>query len=138
MVPLKSLSPLLQVFDMRRSVRFYCDQLGFEIQSTSAEGDDFDWALLRQGDIQLMLNTAYERHERPPSEDLARVAAHADTILYFGVENVDEVHEFLNQQGIQHQPPIVTDYGMQQLYCLDPDGYEICFQKAVTVDPADA
>lgn len=138
MITFKGLSPLLQVFDMRRSIRFYCDQLGFEIQSTSEEGDDFDWALLRQGDIQLMLNTAYERHQRPPSEDLARVAAHADTILYFWVESVDEVSEFLNEQGVQHRPPIVTDYGMQQLYCRDPDGYELCFQHAATSASSDA
>jgi hypothetical protein len=30
--------------------------------------------------------------------------------------------------GVAAKPPIITDYGMKQLYFEDPDGYEICLQ----------
>jgi signal transduction histidine kinase len=33
------LTPLLQVFDMRTSIRFYCDLLGFELINQSQPGD---------------------------------------------------------------------------------------------------
>lgn len=56
------LTPLLQVYDMPTAVRFYRDKLGFEVVSTSPVlGEDrFHWVLLRLGEAELMLNTAYE------------------------------------------------------------------------------
>ena len=51
---------LLQVFDMPASVAFYRDVLGFEIVHQSRPGDVFDWALLKHGDAEVMLNTMYE------------------------------------------------------------------------------
>ena len=56
------LVPLLQVYDMPTSVRFYRDKLGFEMVSTSPPmGEDyFHWCLLRLDQAELMLNTAYE------------------------------------------------------------------------------
>jgi glyoxylase I family protein len=44
---IRGLAPLLQVFDMPASIHFYRDILGFEVVTTSALGQHFDWALLR-------------------------------------------------------------------------------------------
>jgi hypothetical protein len=57
--------------------------LGFEIAESSPprQGDDLDWALLKLEGIELMLNTAYEEHERPPEPDASRITAHRDTPL---------------------------------------------------------
>ena len=67
---LRGVSPLLQVYDMPTSVRFYRDQLGFEIVSHSPVlcEDYFHWVLLRLGGAELMLNTAYESNTERPSE----------------------------------------------------------------------
>jgi glyoxylase I family protein len=120
---------LLQVFDMPTSVRFYRDVLGFEIISTSPrDGDQFDWGWLRLGATEVMLNTAYEQHDRPAKPDANRAAAHADTILYFGCRDVDAAYHHLKSQGIDVKPPTVTHYGMKQLSVSDPDGYGLCFQ----------
>ncbi len=81
---IQGMAPLLQVFDMPSSIRFYRDALGFKVISTSDSGDDFGWALLRWNGVELMLNTAYEDDERPSAPDPARVAAHDDT-GYFSV-----------------------------------------------------
>jgi glyoxylase I family protein len=58
----RGLVPLLWVYDMPASVRFYRDILGFEIvRTTPPLGEDyFHWAMLRLGDAQLMLNTIFE------------------------------------------------------------------------------
>jgi catechol 2,3-dioxygenase-like lactoylglutathione lyase family enzyme len=59
---LEGIAPMLQVFDMPKSIAFYRDILGFEVVlSSPARGaDDFDWGLLRLNGMELMLNTAYE------------------------------------------------------------------------------
>jgi glyoxylase I family protein len=121
--------PLLQVFDMLTSIRFYRDVLGFEVVQTSPRvGDQFDWGLLRLNDTELMLNTAYEEEHRPAQPDPARVAAHEDVCLYFGCPDVDAAYRHLLAYGIDVKEPKVAPYGMKQLYLHDPDGYALCFQ----------
>jgi glyoxylase I family protein len=127
----RGLAPLLQVFDMPRSLHFYRDLLGFEVVQTSAPGDDCGWAQLRLHGVELMLNTAYERDARPPAADLTRQAAHADTGLYFGCPDLDGAYALLRAQGLEPQAPVVRTYGMTQLYLTDPDGYSLCFQWPV-------
>lgn len=125
------LTPLLQVYDMPTSVRFYRDVLGFEIMSTSPVlGEDrFHWALLRLGNAELMLNTAYEfDDERPAKPDHARTAAHDDTGLFFGCPDVDAAYKELSSKGVKVKAPSITGYGMKQMYLRDPDGYALCFQ----------
>jgi glyoxylase I family protein len=129
-LPLRGLTTLLQVFDMPRSLAFYRDLLGFEIVCTSP-GENFSWAMLRQGDCTLMLNTAYDEGERPAAPDPARVAAHGDTILYFVCDNADDVHAHLRAKGWETDDPVTTYYGMRQAYTKDPDGYAVCFQHPV-------
>jgi len=125
------LCPLLQVFDMPASLRFYRDILGFSVVHKSGDDDDVDWVWLRQGDVELMLNTAYERAERPFVADPASIAAHGDTLLYLGCENVDAAYERLTAHGVNVQPPTIAPYGMKELHATDPDGYELCFQWRV-------
>jgi glyoxylase I family protein len=116
--------PLLQVFDMPTSLHFYRDILGFSVVQKSGDDDDVDvdWAWLRQGDVELMLNTAYERAERPSVAEPWRVVAHGDTLLYFGCENVDTAYERLLAQGVKVEPPTIAPYGMKELRATDPDG----------------
>lgn len=128
MLNLTYLCPLIEVFDMPTSLRFYRDALGFELVRSSDPGEDFDWGWLRRQGADLMLNTAYERGERPDAPDPARVASHGDTALFFGCPDVDAAYNHLVEQGLKVEAPNVTGYGMKQLYLTDPDGYRLCFQ----------
>jgi glyoxylase I family protein len=127
-VDIRGSAPLIQVFDMPTSVRFYCGVVGFELISQSRPGNHFDWCLLRLNGVELMLNTAYERDSRPAAPDPARVAAHADVSLFFGCPDVDATCRYLRAQGLQMEDPAIQSYGMKQLYVTDPDGYTLCFQ----------
>ena len=123
--------PLLQVFDMPTSVRFYRDVLGFEIVGNAPlrAPDEFGWCLLRHGDFtEIMLNTAYDYGERPEHPDPVRVAAHGDTCIYIGCPDPDAAYRFLRDKGLSLHEPKVAHYGMKQLYVTDPDGFGICFQ----------
>jgi glyoxylase I family protein len=125
---IRGLCPLIQVFDMPSSLRFYRDVLGFAQVQPSGHGDAAGWTWLRHGEAEVMLNTAYDVGERPSLPDPARVAAHADTILYLGCEDLEGAYAYLVAHGVKAERPKVAPYGMKQLYATDPDGYGICFQ----------
>jgi catechol 2,3-dioxygenase-like lactoylglutathione lyase family enzyme len=130
-IDMRGVCPLLQVFDMPTSVRFYRDILGFDIHSTSkpVAEDDFGWCWLKAGDgAEIMLNTAYDYGERPEHPDSERKAAHSDTCLYVSCPDVDAACRFLREKGLELKEPHVTWYGMKQLYLKDPDGFALCFQ----------
>jgi uncharacterized glyoxalase superfamily protein PhnB len=128
-IEMRSLTPLLQVFDMTASLAFYRDVLGFEvIQQAPTQDDDCDWAWLRCNEAELILNTRYEKPERPPQPDAASVTAHDDTTLFIGCPDVDAAYEHLRARGIAVSPPTIAPYGMKQLNVKDPDGFSLCFQ----------
>ena len=121
-IAVRGVCPLLEVFDMPTSLRFYRDVLGFEVVEAAPPGDDSGWALLRLEEAELMLNTAYEADERPAAPDPARVAGHADTTLFFGCPDVDAAYAYLRERGLAVEKPTLREYGMKQLALADPDG----------------
>lgn len=133
-IDIRGLCPLLQVFDMPASLRFYRDTLGFVVVSTAGDGDDSDWVLLSHKGTELMLNTMYEREARPAHPDPKRIASHRDTILYFGCADLEAAYEELCSKGLNVSKPVVQAYGMKQIYVHDPDGYNLCFQWPATED----
>jgi glyoxylase I family protein len=126
--------PLFEVYDMAEAFGFYRGVLGFEVVNTNKDRDtdpaDLDWAWLRRNDVHVMLNTAYERDDRPPQRDARRVFGHG-LCLYIGCADVDGMYAHLRAHGVASQPPKVAPYGMKQLYVDDPDGYKLCFQWPV-------
>jgi glyoxylase I family protein len=129
-IEMRGVCPLLQVYDMPASVRFYRDALGFEVHSASPprSEDDSDWVWLKRDSTELMLNTRYEFDSRPLTPDPALIAAHDDICLYIGCPDVDAAYQHLLDKGLKLDPPRVAWYGMKQLYLKDPDGFGICFQ----------
>jgi glyoxylase I family protein len=128
-IQIQDICPLLQVFDMPTSIRFYRDVLGFAVVQTSTPDGCFTWALLRNAAAEIMLNTAYDEDERPAAPDPGRVVGHADAALFFGCPDVDGAYRHLRANGLDLAEPVVSDYGMKQLYVRDPDGFELCFQS---------
>jgi len=126
----EGLAPLLQVYDMPRSVAFYRDKIGFEVVAKAPDrpGDEFDWALLRRDGVELMLNTQHERDHRPARPGPGRAAAHGDTVLFFGCRDLDAAYADFRAKGLNVSEPVVREYGMRQLSLHDPDGYGLCFQ----------
>ena len=122
--------PLLQVFDMPTSLRFYCDVLGFEVVDKT---DPDWWAMIRLGGATLMLNTAYEDGRRPPKADPKRVRGHKDVSLYFEFGDLDGLHAHLRSKGCDVKSPAKTSYGLMQMNVTDPDGYELCFTAPLAV-----
>lgn len=125
---IQHLCPMLTVFDMKESLKFYVDVLGFKIHESAGEEHDIGWEWLTRNDLNLMLNTQYEIRDRPVHPDNSRKSVHNDTILYLGCPDVDGAFQELLKKGLKIGPPEVASYGMKQLYFHDPDGYKICLQ----------
>lgn len=131
------LCPLLQIFDMPTSVKYYREVLGFELVGNSPivhgrDGDYFHWCMLRRGGTTIMLNTAYDEGERPPAPDATRFAAHGDTALFFGCPDVDAAFNCLLPFGVNVlEKPFTTVYNTRRFTITDPDGYNLSFQGAV-------
>jgi glyoxylase I family protein len=128
---IEGIAPLLQVFDMPTSLTFYRDVLGFTVQDSSGEGDDVGWVLLTLNNFILMLNTAYDRDERPSSPDPDRLAGHQDFTLYLGYPDIDAYYEYLSGKGVKVNRPQITQYNWKAIHFFDPDGYPICFHWPV-------
>jgi catechol 2,3-dioxygenase-like lactoylglutathione lyase family enzyme len=127
-IEIDGIAPLIQVFNMPRSLAFYRDILGFEVVSDSGNGDDSSWVWLRLNGCDLMLNDQYEPGHEPPQPPAERVKWHGDTCLYFGCPDPDGAYEYLKSKGVELDPPKVAPYGMKQLYFSDPDNYDLCLQ----------
>jgi glyoxylase I family protein len=131
-IEVQGVAPMLQVFDMPRSIRFYRDLLGFKVtgssKAKSSNPDDVDWVMLELSNATIMLNTAYDPGDVPAQPDAGRWSGHQDACLYFGCPDVDAAYQHLVSKGVEADPPEVAWYGMKQLYLKDPDGFGICFQ----------
>jgi glyoxylase I family protein len=131
-IEVQGVAPLVQVFDVPKSIRFYRDVLGFTVtdksKAMSDDPDDVNWAMLQLCEATMMLNTAYDPEDVPDAPDAARWSGHQDTCLYFGCPDVDAAYQHLISKGLEVDPPKVAWYGMKQLYLKDPDGFGICFQ----------
>ncbi len=130
-VETQGMTTLIQVFDMQKSLEFYCGILGFELLDKAGPVGDIGWAMLKLNEVYVMLNTLYEMDDRPQSPDPRRIKIHGDTCLYFMCVDSDEIYNHIIQSGISAEKPKIAPYGMKQLYFSDPDGYSICFQSTV-------
>ena|ERR1700733_6113795 len=134
------LTPLIGVFDMPTSLKFYRDVLGFEIVAASPEvvtpeGRFSHWMWLRLGGAEVMLNTQYDSGERPASPSPERNDVHGDTSFYIGCADVEGTYEELKQRGLVADPPKKALYGLKLFSVKDPDGYALVFQE--TGKPSD-
>lgn len=127
-IDISGMTPLISVFDMPTSLRFYRDVLGFEVVQNSGDGDSSSWIWLRLNGCDLMLNDQYEPGRVPTEPPAERTKWHHDTCLYFGCADPDAAYEYLKSKGVDLRPPSTAPYGMKQLYLHDPDGYNLCFQ----------
>jgi glyoxylase I family protein len=126
-IHVEGMAPYIEVFDMPVSLKFYREILGFKITGSSGEGDDVNWIMMQLNDVTLMLNTAYEKTNRPPTPDKMRTTGHADITFYFGCRDIDSLYTYLLEKGIELKKPKVTKYGWKAIYLTDPDGYKLCF-----------
>src|SRR5690242_13948392 len=118
---LTSLIPMLSVADLQRTMRFYCDELGFRVVNTFGNPDPV-WCMLRRDGVSVMFN-------QPPAEEMSDVPRRAKDfqIYYFYPDDVTALHRALRQKNLAVTDLRVTVYGMKEFELRDPDGYWLWF-----------
>jgi uncharacterized glyoxalase superfamily protein PhnB len=125
---MKALTPLLNVEDAGRSVSFYCDKLGFEVDNRFESNGTLVWAHISRGPIAMMINASSERTARGRRLE---AKTYDDVVLYFSVEDARSLHRELIAKGCN--PGLVErqDYGLDEFTLRDPDGYELGFGSPI-------
>ena len=136
---MKSLSPNLAVKDIKQTVAYYQDNFGFEIEmlvdslqedfSPEIKKDkDYIWALIKKGDISLML-----QEENSMKEDIGNFfeSIGASITLYIEVDDVDILYEKVKENVEILKPVYTTWYGQKEFYIKDINGYILGFSSKV-------
>ena len=121
---IRELVPLLFVEDITRAAEFYRHQLGFEFREKWEPQGKLAWCRLERAGVAIMLQQA--EAEDGPAEHRGHGVG-----LFFNCDDADVLHSELTQRGLLIDHPKVAFYGMKQVFLLDPDGYELCFQSPV-------
>lgn len=136
---MKSLIPNLAVKDIKQTVAYYQDNFGFEIEmlvdslqedfSPEIKKDkDYIWALIKKGDISLML-----QEENSMKEDIGNFfeGIGASITLYIEVDDVDILYEKVKENVEILKPVYTTWYGQKEFYIKDINGYILGFSSKV-------
>ena len=113
--------PLFDIADVEKSIAFYVDGLGFELQDKWVEDDVLRWCRVEHGDSALMLQ---KTQGEPP------VNRGPGLTLYFMCEDAKAAREEFKERGVQVGEPFVGN-NMGVFYFKDPDGYQLSFESPI-------
>jgi uncharacterized glyoxalase superfamily protein PhnB len=123
MTKLKGLVPMLETVDLRESVKFYKEVLGFEHEGFWPEDGEPSWASLNRDETVIMLvaRNAHSKVERPTLTGS----------LYIYPESVDEAWEELKDKVEICYEIETFGYGMREFGIYDCNGYVLNFGQGV-------
>ena len=128
-ITLKNLTPNLMVEDVNQTVDFYKNVLGFDVLATVPEMGQFNWAMLKQGGVEMQFQLRASLTEEIPSfKDKAIGGA---LTLYIGVEGIKELYERLKDKVTIVQDMHTTFYGTQEFAIQDCNDFVISYAETM-------
>jgi uncharacterized glyoxalase superfamily protein PhnB len=119
----------MMVEDVNQTVDFYRDLLGFEVVMSVPESGKLNWAMVKQGSVELMLEAIPAMVDDFPH--LAGQKPAATISFYIHVEALDELHRHLQASNVKIIREIsTTAYGAREFVALDCNGYILNFSQA--------
>ncbi len=124
------MAPQWIVPDVAKTVQYYCDLLGFQVDWI---GDPPLFAIISRDGMILMLRQLKEDgFARPNRIPFIKSGWQKDGVdawdAYVWVTNADELHEEFVKSGVHVIKSISnTDYGNRDFQIEDPNGYILCF-----------
>ena len=116
-MPILTITPQLRTTDLDRSIRFYTEQVGLELEFRYA---DFYAGMRCDG------GSFHLKHVDTPDPSVAFVEEGGHLHLYLGVDDVDSFAEQLRAAGVELiQPPCDTEWGTRELVFHDDQGHTI-------------
>jgi len=143
------MSVMFTCHDVARSVRFYRDQLGFELKESWPSADAPQWANLVLHGQSVMLGGAMdpakvgeacqgdavaEAYWRRAAQAFRENSPGVGVIVYVMVDDVDAYAAEVRERGIRLAgEPKTQFYGIREIGLDDPDGYRLIFFTPVTM-----
>ncbi|HEY4876017.1 MAG TPA: VOC family protein [Puia sp.] len=126
MANLTFISPFFIVADLKASVSFYTEKLGFEILYTGPDDDPF-WAMIGRDNISIMLK-AIAQDIKPIPNHTRHEWARWDA--YISTAEPDILFEEYRSRGVMfHQPIKDNGDGLRGFEVEDADGYVLFFGR---------
>jgi uncharacterized glyoxalase superfamily protein PhnB len=136
---MKKLTPNLMVKDVKETVEFYKNILGFELVMAVPETQDgvlteiptdkkVVYALVKNNSVEIMFQTEKSLKDDVPA--FANVHIGASISLYVEVENLEDFYSKAKDKVEIVKDLFTTWYGMKEFYIRDNNGYILCFAQA--------
>jgi catechol 2,3-dioxygenase-like lactoylglutathione lyase family enzyme len=126
MTPLTFISPFFIVENLKMSIDFYVDKLGFDIWHIGPEDAPF-WAMVGRGPVSIFLKAI-----APDIKPVPNHSRHgwARWDAYISVAEPDALFDELQSRGVVFQQPIKNDGdGLRGFEVADTDGYILFFGR---------
>jgi uncharacterized glyoxalase superfamily protein PhnB len=120
---LTRLTPTLESTDLRATLQFYTEVLGFHCADAYPDAAQPCWLSLRNGDIELMF-CERNQHRREFSASAEPLLTGS---LYFNPADVSALWEELKDKVTVEYPLADFDYGMREFGIRDCNGYLLQF-----------
>ncbi|MBK7403121.1 MAG: VOC family protein [Phycisphaerales bacterium] len=118
-------NPMLRTTDMRATIRFYTELLGFRLHSAWPEHEPC-WCDLARDTISVMFYTQ-DPHDTGPTAMTGR--------LYFRTDDVMTIYNSVKDKAEVFEGPEVHFYGMKEIAIRDPNGYTLVFAQPTDEPP---
>jgi lactoylglutathione lyase len=126
---ISKLTPNLVVSDVDRSLAFYRDVLGFEVQMTVPETSPFVFAIVATGGVEIFLNASSTALEEYPAFRDRPIGG--TLTLFLEVTGIEAAYESLKSRVKVVMPFEKKWYGSTEFAFVDPDGYVITFAERI-------
>lgn len=144
------LSVILTCRDAAKSIAFFREKLGFQLEACWPDEKQPMWANLMMGSQSVMLgqsmpadsagqfcggDAAAEKRFRQMAEDLARNKSGVGVGIYVQVPDVDAYHAQLVKKGVTPTTaPKSQFYGIREFTLHDPDGFQFMFYSPIKLE----
>lgn len=134
----RKLNPNLMVKDVKKTVEFYKEYLGFELVMAVPETQDkvltdisetqnVVYAQVKNGSVEIMFQLDESLKEDVPV--FANMQIGASVALYMEIENIEELYNSIKAKVDVVKKLAATWYGMNEFYIRDNNGYILGFSE---------
>ena len=139
----------LTVRDMKKSIAFYRDTLGFELEHAWPDTDNPMWANLILDRQSVMINATMApeaadkmcagdpgaaTYMKTLAEEFKKNRPGVGVLTYLAVPDIDAYHKKITAKGVKAPAPKTQFYGIREVPLQDPDGYRFMFYTTVKME----
>jgi uncharacterized glyoxalase superfamily protein PhnB len=148
--PHDPMSVILTCRDLKTTLAFFKEKLGFELEACWPDEKAPMWCNLMMGGQSVMLgqsmpasaagdfckgDAAAEKRFRQIAEDMAKNKSGVGIGVYVQVQDVDQYHAAIAKRGVAVvSPPKSQFYGIREMTVADPDGFTFMFYTTIKME----